>query len=368
LADELSVLKTCDEVIRSGNPAGAVLALKKAIKITPGDWRLHDALGDALSSVGREEEAIGSYLAAAKLNPDLAALCVKIGRAFFSRGLISPALFWLRQAMQIDATCESGMPLLATVEAKGGNRQSVADLLSRWIAINPGDPVRRHLATAILGEATPERPEDGYVSILFDKYAPYYDRSLAKLHNSGPQLIVDALVALDFEPQGVWNIIDAGCGTGLAGELVKPFARRIIGVDLSQKMLQQAASRGIYDELIHADMVAFARSRPEQFELIVAADALTYCGELGAFFQASAERLTSGGLLVFTLEALLDGAPHANYRLNPSGRYAHHEDYVCRNLASNHLNIRYRGRESMRHELGRPVPTLLFAAEKSSEP
>ena len=36
------------------------------------------------------------------------------------------------------------------------------------------------------------------------------------------------------------RILDAGCGTGLCGPLLRPLAARLVGVDLSEKMVELA--------------------------------------------------------------------------------------------------------------------------------
>jgi predicted TPR repeat methyltransferase len=364
LTGELPILRFSEDLIRSGKPDGAVIELKKAIKSAGDDWQLHNALGDALFAAGRDEEAIGAYIAATQLKPEFAIAYVKIGRAFFSRGLTDPALFWLRRAMQIDANCESGMFSLAIAEAKGGCRERVADLLEAWIAADPDNPIRRHLATAILGETTPAQPSADYVTTLFDGYASRFDESLAKLHYCGPQLVAAALAHLGIEPSRNWGVLDAGCGTGLVGEVLRPFARRLVGVDLSEKMLQESANRGVYDELIQHDMTACLVSHAGEFNLVVAADALTYCGELATFFAASASCLVSGGYVVVVHEAIEGEPPQSGYRLNMSGRFAHHVDYVEKCLSDNGFKILWRTNQPMRHNQNRPVPTLLFAAER----
>ena len=46
------------------------------------------------------------------------------------------------------------------------------------------------------------------------------------------------------------DVLDAGCGTGLCGPLVAPYARRLVGVDLSARMLDAGRRRdSVYDEL-----------------------------------------------------------------------------------------------------------------------
>lgn len=364
LTGELPVLRLCEDFIRSGRPDGAVVELKKAIKTSADDWRLHNALGDVLLVVGRDEEAIGAFIAATQRKPDLVMAYVKIGRAFFSRGLTDPALFWLRRAMQIDANCESGMYSLAIAEAKGGCRKRVAELLQAWVAADPGNPIRAHLATAILGETLPAQPAAEYVTVLFDDYASRFDESLAKLDYCGPQLVVEALASLEVKPTSAWRVLDAGCGTGLVGEVLRPFACRLVGVDLSENMLQQSTNRRLYDELVQGDMTVAMQTRPDEFDLVVAADSLTYCGDLMGFFVACACCLVQRGYVIVVHEAIEGPPPPAGYRLNMTGRYAHHADYVRKCLADTGFKILGQTNRPMRQDMNRPVPTLLFAAEK----
>ncbi len=61
-------------------------------------------------------------------------------------------------------------------------------------------------------------------------------------------------------------------------------------------------------------------NRPaKRFDLVFAADALIYLGELDAFFSAAARVTPPGALLAFNVETT-DAAP---YVLLPSGRFAH---------------------------------------------
>ena len=354
------------DLLRSGKTHSAVAELRKAAEQTPSDWRLHASLGDMLMAVGREEEAIGAFMRAVQHEPQLASACVKIGRVFFSRDLSTPALFWLRRAMEIDADREDCLVSLAMAEARFGCRERVADLLDLWVAKDPGDPVRQHLATAILGESIPTKAPEEYVEALFDSYAPKFDESLAKLHYCGPQLIADAIAEFELPSMGGGNILDVGCGTGLVGESLRCVAQHLVGVDLSQEMLQIAAGRNLYDEICHAEMNAFMRSRPSQFNIVVAADVLSYCGDLNEFSAAVEATLCPGGRLIVTLEALEEGSDIQGYRLNLSGRFSHQENYLKECFARHGLTVLTVSRVPMRHNLGRPVPSLLATAEKEN--
>jgi len=71
--------------------------------------------------------------------------------------------------------------------------------------------------------------------------------------------------------------VDLGCGTGLCGVWLRGRAARLVGVDLSARMLEIAAARRdeagqpLYDQVVQEDVgVALAAMR--NIELVVAAD------------------------------------------------------------------------------------------------
>ena len=113
--------------------------------------------------------------------------------------------------------------------------------------------------------------------------------------------------------------VDLGCGTGLAGPGLRIARSRLVGVDLSPRMLAKAEERGCYDALIEVDMMTFLEQTSERFDLLFAADTLVYLGGLDDFFAAAARVAMPGGLLAFNVET----TTLANWVLLPSGRFAH---------------------------------------------
>jgi hypothetical protein len=94
----------------------------------------------------------------------------------------------------------------------------------------------------------------------------------------------------------------------LCGPLLRPFARHLRGVDLSERMLQNAKARGGYDALHKAELTAFIQNYAHAFDLIVSADTLCYFGDLEPVCRAAHRALRPGGTLLFTVEALADRA------------------------------------------------------------
>ena len=143
---------------------------------------------------------------------------------------------------------------------------------------------------------------------MFDSVAPQFDRKLAALGYQAPQQVAQAVAALQPAP-GALDVADLGCGTGLCGPTLRPWARRLVGCDLSAAMLAQAKRRGCYDHLFQVELAYFLQHEAGAFDLLVSADTLCCFGPLDAVC-AAAVALRSGGAFVFTVEALLDhGAP-----------------------------------------------------------
>ena len=93
----------------------------------------------------------------------------------------------------------------------------------------------------------------------------------------------------------------------------------LIGVDISEKMLQRAKEKGIYQELIKSDILTYLQNKP-QADLFIAADVFNYIGELLPIFKAIFPQK-----LAFSTENL---QLEEDYALQPNGRFAHTPQYI----------------------------------------
>jgi predicted TPR repeat methyltransferase len=205
--------------------------------------------------------------------------------------------------------------------------EDAAEIYRRWMVIEPDKPEPRHLLAACTGENVPERASKEFVERLFDRFAPSFDAVLDALEYKAPALVAEA-VRETLPPATALDVLDAGCGTGLAGPLLRPYARRLVGLDLSRHMLGQAQARGCYDELVQSDLTEHLTLHEGAYDLIAAVDTLCYFGDLREVVGASARALRPGGHLVFTVEKSEPNAAPSGYFLHPHGRYSHSEAYV----------------------------------------
>ena len=77
-------------------------------------------------------------------------------------------------------------------------------------------------------------------------------------------LVAEAVAAALGGPKGTLDVLDAGCGTGWCGPHVRPYARRLTGVDLSPAMIERAEARRVYDELVVAELTEYLAETTEE--------------------------------------------------------------------------------------------------------
>ena len=182
----------------------------------------------------------------------------------------------------------------------------------------------------------------------FARAAATYDAAAALQREIGARMNE----RLDYVKLAPGAVLDAGCGTGLCGVLLAPHARTLVGVDLSPRMLAKARLRGVYDDLVEAELAQFLRAHAAQFDVVASADTLCYFGDLQPVIHAAAIALRPGGWLAFTVER---SDEDVDYRINPHGRYSHARDYVSRVLeAASFAAIDVSG-GVLRREAGQPV-------------
>jgi predicted TPR repeat methyltransferase len=227
------------------------------------------------------------------------------------------------------------------------------------VSESPDDPRARHALAAYSGRDVPQRCGDDYVRTVFDEFAESFEAKLKRLDYRAPDLVADALAATAIAPARSLDILDVGCGTGLCAARLAPYARRLIGVDLSMGMLAHARQKHVYTHLVQAELTAYLQGLHAAFDVIVSADTLVYFGPLDAVITAAARALRPGGVLVFTVEQAVAGG--VDYELQLHGRFSHGAAYIERLLREAGLQP-FIDRAELRKEGGVPVAGLVVRA------
>lgn len=246
---------------------------------------------------------------------------------------------------------------------KAGDLDAAERAFRQALALDPEDTGGVSVRLAAIGaERAPEKMPDAYVATLFDQHADVFDEILVDgLGYCVPLLLRELIDRLKLGPFN--RLLDLGCGTGLTGLALADCTIHRTGVDLSERIVELAYDREVYDDLYVGEAVEFLNEFEEEdgtrenWSLIAATDVFPYLGAVEPFLTAAAGRLEPQGLLAFSTETLgdevLQGRP---YMVGPKNRFAQGETYIRSSLTSTGFEILAMDPITVRQEDGKPVP------------
>lgn len=296
--------------------------MQKAVVLSPNDYEAFNNLGVTLKDLGRVDNAIGCYRQALALKPDYADAHGNLGAALREQGKLNEALASYRKKLQL----------------------------------MPDDQETAHHVAALSGAQTQRAPER-YVVDVFNNYAETFDEHLqGTLLYNVPGELTELITRHSPPPASKWRVLDLGCGTGLAGQAIAPFARQLVGVDLAPKMLEKAADRGIYERLVCSDlMTMMSAEAPGSYDVVTAADVFVYLGELSNIMREARRLLAPRGLVAFSVESTDPDTACNTYQLRTSGRYGHSAGYLDQLAAQNGFSVVARAPVRIRAEAGNDI-------------
>jgi len=254
--------------------------------------------------------------------------------ACMSLGELQEATKYLEHLITAEPHHVAGLSNLATIAIRLKQKDRAIVLLKRALAINPGDKANQHMLTALEGQDKTPIVRPDYAANLFNNYALYYEKHLqTHLKYQIPHHLEQICTQLNIREKA--HTLDLGCGTGLCGDVLRTRTERLTGVDIADKMIQEARKKNIYDDLFSAEITQFLKEHPTQYDLIVIADTLPYFGELAILFKLIKQHLQLGGQVIFTTEISEDNP----WQLQDSARFCHHIDYLKQICADNELSI-----------------------------
>lgn len=310
------------------DPAGAERLIAAAIRIDPRVAAAHANLGNVLRQLKRRPDALASYERALRLQPGNARALKGLGLILWESERREETLSCYDKLLEAEPDYADGWIMKAAALNHLGRRDEAIASYRKALAladVTHPDKIRYVLA-AMGSEAVPAASPVEYVRDLFDKYARRFEDHLVnRLNYRAPELLVAQL--RPFFGEEPVDVLDLGCGTGLCGPLLAPWARSLTGVDVSQKMLDEARDKQLYDRLELAEITAWLPTQSAaSFDLIVSTDVFIYIGDLAPVFTGAHRVLRPGGLFAFSTEVSEGAETH----LLASLRYAHSAAYLER--------------------------------------
>src|SRR5262245_33223444 len=215
----------------------AIDSYRRAIAIDPSHANAHNNLGVLLRATGQPAEAEAAYRAAIRLDPEHIDAYTNLGILLNALKRTEEAAACYCKVITLRPKHREARRLLALAHSTLGEIAEAAKIFEEWLEEEPEDPIARHMLAACTGPDVPERASNGFVERTFDDFAASFESKLERLSYRAPALVAAMLDDDGLERSQRLDVLDAGCGTGLCGAMVAPFARRLVGVDLSQGML-----------------------------------------------------------------------------------------------------------------------------------
>ena len=383
----------------SGNPAGTLQAARRAHHLAP-TWPVATIrLAKTLEEQKQFEEALKMTEAAveqATAQSTLDAGFLSIASAIAQRlNRLPLALQWLDQAEKMDAgnveirlqtarvfemalnypeaiRCYTGllevlpnnanllysrMHAFFKIKDMGRAEQDAQALVD----IDPSNEKSQFFLSFARGENPGNQPA-AIISTLFDDYAERFDQHLVvTLQYRLPKDVAEMIH--QWHPDRKGDVLDLGCGTGLLGVCLGRLEGVLVGVDLSNEMIEKAAQHNVYDKFHLADVVAAVKATPaNQYHVVAALEVFVYIGDLQEVVPNALKILTPGGHFIFSCEAALAG--ENDFNLQETFRYTHQASYLQRLMdEAGFEDVRIEER-SVRMHAGQPVSGLLVTGRK----
>lgn len=337
MAEKVAILEPRNAVVlagvidiahRAGHLDMAIRHLHRGLQLVPGDVMLRRLLATDLSSQGNFQEAFALWDALVAEHPqDPQSLTGRV------------------------QTCIAA----GTPGAAAANVQVLLELA-------PANAVYEYYHQLVRGEIPDQQPA-ALTRPMFDSMAESYDVHMVRtLKYQLPKQVANKILAR--YPDKRLNVLDLGCGTGLLGVYLGRIDGYLIGVDLSHKMIEQAARHQVYDRFHTVNLHDALRDTPDGlYQVIAALDVFIYAGDLSQAIPNAHRVLAPGGMLLFSCETAPEQGPDL---LLPSGRYAHKRSQVeaiCKAAGFETIDIE---NTVLREENRQPVEGFVVTASKAS--
>lgn len=338
---------------------------EKLAALQPDDAEAHNRLGLALYGQGLQKEALACFRRALALKPDSAEAYNNLGLTFTAQHRPNEAIECYRRALMLNPDYADACGNQGDVFLRWGQFDKALECYREQLRLEPDNASVRHQVESLSGTHT-ERAPNQYVQQLFDRQANFFDSFLQQELKYDIPREMAALITHHLNPASAnWKVLDLGCGTGLGGLAIAPFASHLTGVDLSGNMLEKARARNLYQRLEQSDLLGMMQGEPDgSYDAVIATDVLVYFGKLDEVVAEIRRLLRPGGIFIFSVEAMTPAQGEAQeslppYRLENTARYTHSSAYLTQLTQEHGFPQVVINATTIRQERGEPVAGYL---------
>jgi predicted TPR repeat methyltransferase len=138
------------------------------------------------------------------------------------------------------------------------------------------------------------------IAELYDNWAEDYDQSVLSYGYATPAITAGFFGRYVKPEDG--TVLDAGAGTGMMGEILAPLGYRdLVGIDISQRMLELAREKGVYKDLRRMELGEQLDLPSDAFAVVVAAGVFAAGHAPPESFDELIRVTEAGGGMIFSV-------------------------------------------------------------------
>ena len=337
----------------------AIESYNEAIRSNPKFGTAFNNKANALFEKGELEKAIENYKQAVKLSPNHAEAWNNLGSVLSIIGNQQAAIKSFNQALKIKPSYVEALFNLGKIFKFIKEENKAAKCFETVANLDENDVLGAKLQLAALGRSSPpSKTPKVFMEHFYKKRAKIWDSQPLEKY-SGHLLIASAFGQANIEKDNV--ILDLGCGTGSLASFLRPYAKSLIGIDLSHEMLTHAREAELYDFLFETDIEFYLAETSDHFDIVVAAAVFIHFLNLEDIFSLIANKLKKNGQFIFTV---FEGQKEHKY-LNEFLTYSHSDDYVSDLVEDLDLKIIFRDRAIHEYHEETPIYSLVYVLQKT---
>lgn len=324
------------------------------------------ALGNAYTVLGQNEAAGEAYETLSRLTEISDDIRLNWANVLIEEQKFEQAFDLLNQISDFSDTLFLLMRDVLFAMRRTGRGNEAREKAVFWRSMRPENQDVNYLCTAFLGEKTNESAPLSFVRLINEVYAvEQAERAADRKKYFGPEILDRAVQALKLPIGRSMNVLDIGCGSGAAADILSDFSRpagTLTGIDVSDIALDFAADKQVYNKLEEADLISFCSADPEKYDLIAGLDSLFYFGDLTPVLTAVKTALKPGGIFVFTVRAAEGGR---DFDLDIYGRFKQGSRFVSECITAAGLDEKYQAEELL-YRKTEEIYCHVFAVQKKA--